>query len=127
VIPPRRILRWRLADDYPSFAEAEELGLTESDGRVVCPELGFSVEATLEEFFRLPLARSNEKLGGWPGWVNLSTRYPKCPECGRRMDFVIFQFGYKGYIPIMFGDAGQGNIVSCPQHPHVLAYPWTCE
>ena len=42
------------------------------------------------------------------------------------MDVMIFQFGCSGYIPIMFADEGQGHIVCCPDHPDVLAYPWTC-
>jgi hypothetical protein len=127
VIAPRRIVGWERADDYPSMAEAEELGLTHQlDDRVVCTDPPFSVGAKLKEFFTMPWARDNEKLGGWPGWANVSTAYPDCPTCGHRMDLVIFQFGYQGYIPIMFGDGGQGHIVTCPEHRNILAYPWTC-
>lgn len=127
-IPARRIVSWEKVDDYPSMAEAEEeLGLAHDvKDQVVCSNPPFSVGAQLEEFFTMPWARNNEKLGGWPGWANVSTAYPDCPTCGRRMDLMIFQFGYQGYIPIMFGDGGQGQIVACPEHPHILAYPWTC-
>lgn len=126
-IPARRIVDWERVDDFPSMAEAEELGLLHGKGdQVVCDAPSFSVVATLEEFFTMPWARDNEKLGGWPGWANICTVYPKCPECGRRMDFTIFQFGFGGFIPIMFGDGGQGHIACCPEHPRVLAYPWTC-
>lgn len=126
-IPVRCIVDWQRVDDFPSMAEAEELGLLHGKGdQVVCDDPPFSVAATLDEFFTMPWARDNEKLGGWPGWVNICTVYPKCPECARRMDVTIFQFGFEGFIPIMFGDEGQGHIVCCPEHPRVLAYPWTC-
>lgn len=129
-IPVRRIVGWERVDDYPSMAEAEELGLDmvygKPDDHIVCKELAFSVVGNLEEYFTMPWARDNEKLGGWPCWANVCTVYPECPECGRRMDFMIFQFGYEGHIPIMFGDGGQGHIVCCPEHPRVLAYPWSC-
>jgi hypothetical protein len=126
-IPARRIIAWERADDYPSMAEGEELGLAhEVKDLVVCSDPPVSIKAKLEEFFTMPWARNNEKLGGWPGWVNICTQYPDCPECGRRMDFNVFQFGYDGFIPIMFGDGGQGQIVCCPDHPGMLAYPWSC-
>lgn len=124
---PRRIVGWEKVDDYPSMAEAEELGLTHGPkDQVVCSDPQFSVKANLEEFFTIPWARDNEKLGGWPGWANISTCYPDCPTCGRPMDLVIFQVGCEGYIPIMFGDGGQGQIVTCREHRDHLAYPWTC-
>jgi len=110
------------------MSEAEcDLGLVlKHTGELICVDPPFSTQATLEEFFTMPWARGGEKLGRWPGWVNVTTEYPKCPKCGRRMDVMVFQFGYAGYVPIMFGDGGQGQIVSCPDHPYVLAYPWTC-
>ncbi len=126
VIPSRKIIGWERVDDYPSMAEAEEMGLAFRKKQVECAEPVFSVPATLKEFFTLPWARDNEKLGGWPGWANVVTAYPNCPECGLRMDRMIFQFGYSGYIPVMFGDGGQGHIVCCPRHKQLLAYPWTC-
>jgi hypothetical protein len=130
-IPARRIVSWEKVDDYPDMAEAEELGLVLEVGEdvedmVVCTNPPYSVGADFDEFETLPWARGNEKLGGWPGWVNVSADYPDCPTCGRRMDLMIFQFGYEGYIPIEFGDGGQGQIVACPEHPNNLAYPWTC-
>lgn len=127
-VPPRSIQGWELADDYPSMSEAEcDLGLVHQHTDVVeCLDPPFSAPAKLEEYFTMPWARDGEKLGGWPGWVNISTDYPDCPKCWRRMDAMIFQFGHEGYIPIMFGDGGQGQIVCCPDHPEVLAYPWTC-
>lgn len=109
------------------MAEAEELGLShEVNDEVVCKDPPFSVKAKLKEFFTMPWARDNEKIGGWPGWANICTVYPNCRKCKKRMDFVIFQFGHEGYVPIMFGDGGQGHIVCCPDHPGVLAYPWSC-
>ena len=96
------------------------------DDLVVCSDPPVSIKAKLKEFFTMPWSRGNEKLGGWPGWVNICTQYPDCPECGWRMDSIIFQFGYEGFIPIMFGDGGQGQIVCCPDHPTILAYPWSC-
>lgn len=126
-IPTRRIVGWDRVDDYPSMTEAEELGLEhEISDRLVCKNPPVAIPAKLKEVFELPWARDNEKLGGWPGWANISVAYPECPTCGRRMDVTIFQFGHEGHIPIMFGDGGQGHVVCCPDHPHALAYPWTC-
>lgn len=93
-IPERHIVRWQQVDDYPSMAEAEEMGLVHESlkDRVSCNDPPFSVPAKLEEFFTMPWARENEKLAGWPGWANISTAYPPCPQCSRPMDFMIFQF-----------------------------------
>ena len=127
-IPSRVIIGWERADDYPSLAEARlECGLEhDHTGVVTCDDPLFSVKAKSKEFYAMPWARNGEKFAGWPGWANITVDYPNCPECGRRMDLMIFQFGHEGFIPVMFGDGGQGQLVCCPDHARVLAYPWTC-
>jgi hypothetical protein len=131
-LAPRMIVGWDRFDDYPSLTDAEtRLGLrhgelTDEGDAVLCDDPPVEIDADIDAFEALPQARAGEKLGGWPAWANIYTDYRPCPECGREMDWQLFQFGGDGLVPVMFGDGGVGHLVCCRDHPHVMAYPWSC-
>jgi len=69
-------------------------------------------------------ARTGDKLGGWPHWVQ-SAEYPSCPECRSQMELLI-QIDSEDHLPYMFGDAGCAHLTQCRNHPQVLAFGWAC-
>ena len=80
-----------------------------------------AIEATwTEEVFPL----QGDKLGGWPYWVQ-GPELPQCPECSETMALV-FQLDSEDNVPHMFGDAGIGHILQCPDHPEQLSWGWAC-
>jgi uncharacterized protein YwqG len=138
-IPPRTISGWEHADDFPSTVDGEErfglrwgentnFGQYEDVGEhIVCEDPKAMIPATLDDYWDLlPQASGGEKLGGWAAWANVYTDYPQCPDCGQTMDHMLFQFGYSGFVPVMFGDGGVGHILFCSQHPKNMAYVWQC-
>lgn len=110
--PPKRIVGWREAEDYPTPEEAAWMG-------VELDEDEWNAAAESEE-----CALGGDKLGGWPQWVQ-DMEYPECPECGRQMRLV-FQIASEDNLPIWWGDLGIGHVTQCPEHKHVLAFGWAC-
>ncbi len=104
--PPRRIVGWDARDDFPNWEEAKERGVELTDE-----------EADADRI-------NGEKLLGWPDWVQ-GVEYPKCPDCGQRMQ-LLFQIDSEKNLPYMFGDVGCGHITQCPRHPTRLAFAWAC-
>ena len=110
-LPPRRIVGWEAADDYPSPEEAFGLGAELSDDEADAAwEAGVPLEG--------------DKLAGWPLWVQ-SVEYPDCPRCGTAMRLV-YQIDSEDHLPWMFGDAGTGHLTQCPEHKDVLGFGWAC-
>lgn len=108
--PPKTIVGWTAADDYPGYDEMDDVAAEWSDDET----------DTLCDAFPLP----GEKLLGWPLWVQ-SVEYPACRTCGERME-VLFQVDSEQNLPYMFGDAGIGHVTQCPNHPGELAFGWAC-
>jgi hypothetical protein len=109
--PPRHVTAWEPAgDDIPSWQEAEELGIEYPDD--------------LADEDDLEVARTGDKLGGWPAWVQ-GVEYPDCPQCGAQMALVL-QIESEEHVPVMFGDLGTGHVTQCRAHPEVLAFGWAC-
>lgn len=109
--PPKRIVGWREAEDYPGWQEGPRVGV----------ELG---DEGWEDVGRHGFPLAGDKLAGWPYWVQ-DVEYPDCPECGARMRLV-FQVDSGDNLPYDFGDCGCGHITQCPEHKHVLAFGWAC-
>ncbi|WP_375772587.1 YwqG family protein [Archangium gephyra] len=131
--PPKEISGWKRADDYPSPAEHEELGLDfdydfEKDTvRVRCPEVGLDsppIGIHDLEAETVSSALTGDKLLGWPHWIQ-GVEYPQCPECKARMEYV-FQIDSQNNLPLMWGDMGTAHVTRCPTHPNVLALGWAC-
>lgn len=109
--PASTIVDWEECEDFPNDEEIQENG-------VELPEE--ESEALSESGF----PRAEEKLLGWPYWVQ-GVEYPGCPTCGTRMR-LLFQIDSCVNLPYMFGDAGCGHITQCPEHPQQFAFSWAC-
>jgi len=110
MFPPRRIIGWTEAEDYPDPEELDTLGAPlEEDEQ----------DALSDEF-----PRGGEKLLGWPLWVQ-GVGYPQCRVCGAQMG-MLFQIDSEQNLPYMFGDLGVGQITQCPEHRTELAFGWAC-
>lgn len=109
--PPKLIVDWQAADDYPSWLEAGELGveLSDDEGKALY-DAGYP--------------RIGDKLSGWPFWVQ-GVEYPSCRICGKQMRLV-FQIDSEDNLPFMFGDSGCGHITQCPDHHAEVAFGWAC-
>lgn len=66
-----------------------------------------------------------DKLAGWPHWIQ-DIEYPNCPTCNQIMNQFIFQFETDDNIPYLWGDAGAGYFVQCPEHKDQVAFLWQC-
>lgn len=109
--PPKLIVDWQVADDYPSWQEADALGVELSDDEG-------------EALYEAGYPRIGDKLSGWPYWVQ-GVEYPSCRICGREMRLV-FQIDSEDNLPFMFGDSGCGHITQCPEHHAEVAFGWAC-
>lgn len=109
--PPKLIVGWKEADDYPIWEEGKYLGI-EMD------------EAQWEELGNDDFPRPGDKLAGWPLWAQ-NVDYPNCPACGDQMRLV-FQLDSYDNLPFMFGDAGTGHITQCRAHKSQVAFSWAC-
>jgi uncharacterized protein YwqG len=110
-LPPRLIVGWREADDYPNWDEGSLSGV----------ELEEAEWEALEED---GYPRLGDKLAGWPHWIQ-GVEYPDCPTCGERMRLV-FQIDSRDNLPFDFGDVGCSHVTQCPTHKDVLAFGWAC-
>ena len=111
VFPPKRIIGWQAADDYPNWEEGAEQGVELAhDDLYALADSGF------------PL--SGDKLAGWPHWLQ-GIEYPRCPICQERMRLV-FQVDSNDHLPYIFGDLGCGHITQCPAHKHQVTFAWAC-
>jgi hypothetical protein len=50
--------------------------------------------------------------------------YTPCSKCGEKMTNVVFNVGDDEAIPYGFDNNGTGQILQCPTHLDVLAFPW---
>jgi hypothetical protein len=129
---PKTIIDWNRIDDYPRWAELEELGLVfrfdQESQRVwiECREIGLVSERfpSATAFDYLDRCNGSDKLAGWPCWIQ-NVEYPNCPRCQRRMQLVFQHTGDE--LPFMFGDMGIGQITQCPEHHEVIAFSWACQ
>ena len=134
--PAKQITDWTPFDDYPEFMEHEELGLEwqfdfskrqDATVQFECRDLqlpAISLPADVAERIA-DRCHDGDKLAGWPDW-HQGVEYPKCSECGSRMENVIFQLDSEKHLPYMFGDVGRGHVTQCPNHKHVVTFNWAC-
>ncbi|WP_299881032.1 DUF1963 domain-containing protein [uncultured Cocleimonas sp.] len=111
-LPEKVITGWEPQNDYPSGEELDELGVSFTD-----EQFDYAYEKNY-------MSLSNDKLLGWPLWVQ-GVEYPDCPECGERMNY-IFQIDSDDNLDYMFGDAGCSHITQCKKHRDKLAIAWAC-
>ncbi len=109
--PPKQIVGWKEAEDYPNWEEGREHEIELSDEE-------------WEWLAEKDLPSAADKLAGWPHWVQ-GIEYPHCPECQSPMRLV-FQIDSNDHVPYMFGDLGCGHITQCPGHKHQVAFGWAC-
>lgn len=110
--PEKVITHWETQNDYPSGEELDELGISLTDEQ---HEYAWDSNFT---------SISNDKLLGWPAWVQ-GVEYPECSVCGERMSY-IFQIDSDDNLDYMFGDVGCSHITQCKTHREILAIAWAC-
>ncbi|MFK7739394.1 MAG: DUF1963 domain-containing protein [Planctomycetota bacterium] len=129
--PCKVIGEWQEFADAPHPAEFQDLGLSISydfdaqTASVTCADPAADLgPLDLEVAERISTAAADDKLGGWPCWVQ-GVEYPRCPTCGSVMSLV-FQLDSENNLPYMFGDVGCGYLTQCQDHPDQLGFGWAC-
>lgn len=108
------IVNWIAKDDYPHFDEYDMLSIAVDADDVY----------ELMEERNCGLTISEDKLFGWPYWVQ-AEEYPYDRKTETQME-LLFQIGESEYIPYMFGDAGIGHLTQSPDNDEELAFGWAC-
>lgn len=122
------ISKWFSYVDYPSYQDQENLlGLTtayEHDeisgqvSKVTIQYKGDRVAVTPGEAEILErLCYRNDKLRGWPDWIQ-DSEYPECPECLERMTF-LFQLLDGLHVELELA-TGRGYLFQCDKHRDVV-------
>lgn len=111
--PEKKIVGWKVEDDYPDPQEYDDWGIEAED------EI---LEFLYDEDILLPL--SGDKLLGWPHWIQ-SPEIPFDEENGVDMEY-LFQIDSEINIPFMFGDSGAGHITQSPKNKELLTFGWAC-
>lgn len=109
LFPAKLIKGWEEIDDYPSWYE--------------CDIILDDEESVILSYHGIP--EQADKLAGWPSWVQ-DVEYPNCPTCSQQMDQFVFQIESENNLPYMWGDAGAGYLLQCPEHKDKLAFLWQC-
>lgn len=102
-------------DDYPNWLEIDDFEVP----------LDKEEEAILDDILMDKLHQGGDKLAGWASWVQFP-EYPNCPICDELMNQFVFQIESLDNVPYMWGDAGVGYIVQCPQHKKEVAFLSQC-
>ncbi|PKV64474.1 uncharacterized protein YwqG [Polaribacter sp. Hel1_33_96] len=109
------ITGWTSKDDYPHPEEYEKLGIE--------IDLEDNVYELMEEKgVGLPI--ENDKLYGWPYWIQ-SVEYPFDRKTEKQME-LLFQFDSEDNLPYMFGDSGIGHLTQSPDNDEELGFGWAC-
>jgi len=108
------IVDWTPKDDYPHPEEYSLLGIDDQ---------AHDVYELLEER-DCGLTISQDKLFGWPYWIQ-SEEYPYDRKTEAQME-LFYQLGESEFIPYMFGDLGIGHITQSPDNDEELAFGWAC-
>lgn len=128
----RHIVRWQAMATYPEWHEVElsEKIQLSADECLVLSEAG--IEDTLfgydiSEFMDTTMMCPTEgdRLAGYPRWLQ-EVEYPSCPICNRLMDNLIFEFASDDNVPYLWGDAGTGYVLQCPEHKQEVTFIWQC-
>ncbi|MBD2184184.1 DUF1963 domain-containing protein [Planktothrix sp. FACHB-1355] len=115
LFPAKLIIRWEEIGDSPSWEDVESFfGITPNEENL----------DILDNYFGWR-PEPGDKLAGWPDWIQGSS-YPNCPTCNQTMTQFIFQLDSEDNITYMWGDAGRGYLVQCPEHKEKLAFFWQC-
>ncbi len=109
------IIDWKPVDDFPHFEEYAQLGID--------LELDDDVYELMEQR-NMGLPVENDKLFGWPYWVQ-SVEYPYDRNSEKQMELV-FQFISEDNLPYMFGDVGIGHLTQSPDNKNELGFGWAC-
>ncbi|MEO0491714.1 MAG: DUF1963 domain-containing protein, partial [Cyanobacteria bacterium J06659_2] len=113
--PPRRIVGWQQYDEYPGYADYENLrradvSLSDDDDNYI--------QAVAE-------SPEIDKLAGWPLWIQ-DVEYPACPTCQQPMNQLVFQLASDDNIPFLWGDVGIGYLLQCPEHTDQITFLSQC-
>ncbi|MBC7863746.1 MAG: DUF1963 domain-containing protein [Bacteroidia bacterium] len=115
VFQEKEIIGWIEKDDYPHSEEFELLGI----------DLEIEEEVyTLMEERNIGLTIQDDKLFGWPYWVQ-SNEYPNDRKTNKQME-LLFQLESEDNLPYMFGDAGIGHLTQSPDNENELGFGWAC-
>lgn len=115
VFPEKRIIEWESVDDYPHSEEYELLGIDlEIDDDLI----------ELMDEKELGVTISQDKLFGWPYWVQ-SVEYPFDRKTKSKME-MLFQFDSEDNLPYMFGDSGIGHLTQSQHNKTELSFGWAC-
>lgn len=129
--PGRKIMGWKPVNDYPGITEFAELGIktgggtpegltiVEHEGLGLCSALDFE-----DEYLTLDRCVGGDKLGGWPGWKQVHTEYPRCETCEQLLRTPLLTIDSRKQIPYDFADGGRGHVFRCDQHVKNFAFPW---
>jgi Domain of unknown function (DUF1963) len=149
---PKLIMDWQQIDDYPTWVDAELLGvsITREELVNIAADKIQVYPQSISDYSYLPdqdrvfnersqrdsvvtnfmmdtalLPFEGDKLAGWSHWVQ-DIEYPNCPACDRLMDQLIFEFASDEHVPYLWGDVGTGYILQCPNHKEQVAFLWQC-
>ena len=131
-LTPRRLVAWDQTwfavdeGDAPEFVDAEGLGLSLRDGRIVWVEQRIMFDAHYGDHFGewvFGKTARGDKLGGWPHWPQTNANWIGCPRCGERMR-LLMQIDSEDNVDFMFGDGGCGHVMQCPKHFDQFGFEW---
>jgi uncharacterized protein YwqG len=109
---PKIIVAWRENDDYPSPTDCVW-------------EFNLEIDDDESDLMYDYLHQQGDKLGGYASWVQ-SAESPLCPTCDQPMDRLLFQLDSNHNLDWMWGDAGTGYILQCPEHKDRVAFLSQC-
>ncbi|GAA4059993.1 hypothetical protein GCM10022389_00250 [Flavobacterium cheonanense] len=116
IFDEKLIVDWNAKNDYP---HPEEYSLRNVDATIDIDDV-----YELMEERDCGLTISQDKLFGWPYWIQ-SEEYPYDRKTETRME-LLYQMGESEIIPYMFGDLGIGHLTQSPDNDEELAFGWAC-
>ena len=115
VFKEKIITDWTPMDDYPHPEEYEQLGI----------KFDFNDDVySLMEERQVGLPLENDKLFGWPYWIQ-SVEYPFDRKTEQQMN-LLFQFDSNENLAYSFGDSGIGHLTQSPSNSKELGFGWAC-
>lgn len=109
-IPPHRITKFSVVDEYPDGDELRSLGV--------------SIDDALSEYFEEHNERRlSTKIGGYPRWLQ-GTQYPRCSRTRFPCGFIAQIDSSDRFVD--FGDAGVGYVFQSPAYADLMTMLWQC-
>lgn len=131
--PAKHIVRWQASETYPDWSElqtSESIQFTRTESEVL---LAAGIEHTTMFDSEIPQFMDTtrmypveaDRLAGYPTWLQRA-EYPNCPVCNQLMNQLIFEFASDDNVPYLWGDAGTGYVLQCPEHKEKVTFFWQC-